>query len=286
MAVVGDNSSGKDGSKLVEEGKMSIDKNNIKQVMLAVINDHSADRGGFQIRQIIDETAEKLEIDEMSPAVEQMILTVWYDLFREGNVSWGRDPAEPMLPFAHVTDRGRAAFEQLSRDPSNPEGYLANLRAVGTINDVALSYIDEALKTYNSSCHKAAAVMVGCASESLVLEVRNALVDRITASGDIPSSKLNQWKIKTVLHQLANEFTQRKSDMPRDLQEEYESHWSTFTGQIRLTRNEVGHPSSIAPVTPERVHASLLIFPELAELSSRLIQWIQKMPRIHKAGDK
>jgi hypothetical protein len=35
----------------------------------------------------------------------------------------------------------------------------------------------------------------------------------------------------------------------------------------------VGHPVSVDPVTPDTVHASLLIFPELATLAEALFQW-------------
>lgn len=56
----------------------------------------------------------------------------------------------------------------------------------------------------------------------------------------------------------------------------FESFWSAFTQQIRLARNEVGHPKRIDSITPETVHASLLIFPELAKLCSELRSWISK----------
>jgi len=39
-------------------------------------------------------------------------------------------------------------------------------------------------------------------------------------------------------------------------------------------RNEAGHPSNIDPVTYDTVHASLLIFPELANLVNELSMWI------------
>jgi hypothetical protein len=41
-------------------------------------------------------------------------------------------------------------------------------------------------------------------------------------------------------------------------------------------RNDTGHPESIDPVTPESVHAALLIFPELAKLVANLETWVNK----------
>jgi hypothetical protein len=89
-------------------------------------------------------------------------------------------------------------------------------------------------------------------------------------------NELKDWRIKRVLDALEREFAARKSQMPRKLLDMFESFWSAFTQQIRLARNDVGHPKNIDGVTPETVHASLLIFPELAKLCSDLRSWISK----------
>jgi len=65
-----------------------------------------------------------------------------------------------------------------------------------------------------------------------------------------------------------------KSQFARELRDGFESAWGAVTQQIRSTRNEVGHPSSIDPVTPDTVHASLLLFPELSKLTTGLRTWI------------
>ncbi len=61
--------------------------------------------------------------------------------------------------------------------------------------------------------------------------------------------------------------------MPRPLAESFSAYWSGLAEQIRKVRNDAGHPEAIDPVTPEAVHASLLIFPELAKLVSELEGW-------------
>ena len=104
--------------------------------------------------------------------VQQTILKSWYDLFRNGILSWGYNLSNTNPPFCHVTAHGLKMLENLSRDPSNPDGYMAFLLKNTAINPIAQSYIQEALKTYNSACFKASAVMVGAASESLVLAVQ------------------------------------------------------------------------------------------------------------------
>jgi len=130
------------------------------------------------------------------------------------------------------------------------------------------------LTTYNVSCFKAAAVMIGAASESVILELRDEVVNKITSLTKTPSKKLNDWRMKTVLDQLKIEFDAQKTGMPNTLAEMLDANWGAFVQQVRTARNDAGHANSINPVTPETVHASLLIFPELAKLSSDLRDWI------------
>ena len=58
------------------------------------------------------------------------------------------------------------------------------------------------------------------------------------------------------------------------MREEFEAYWLAFAQQIRATRNDAGHPSSVDPVTEEGVHGSFLVFPNLAKLSNSLSTWV------------
>ena len=69
------------------------------------------------------------------------------------------------------------------------------------VNPVTDSYIAEALNTFNAACFKATAVMVGAASESLVLGIRDTLSnetpDTLAQTDSIRSTA--DWRIKRVL---------------------------------------------------------------------------------------
>ena len=143
-----------------------------------------------------------------------------------------------------------------------------------TLDSVARSYLVEALHSYNNTCFKAAAVMVGGAAERLTLSVRDVLVTRLTATGKSIPAPLTDWRIKTVRDSLTKEFDAHKKDMPKDLAESFGAYWASLAEQIRKVRNDAGHPESIDPVSPESVHASLLIFPELAKLVADLDGWV------------
>lgn len=247
--------------------------NDIRKVMLEVISEHSKQKHSLQSESILHETAKRLNICNNIEA-EQAILTFWHDLLRSGQIAWGYNLCNPNPSFCHLTAQGRKTLEHYSRDPVNPDGYLAYLNSLGCLNSVARSYIEEALKTYNSNCFKATAVMIGAASESLVLQLRDALISRMNALGHSVPAGLNDWKMKKILDSIDKVLEIKKSNMPTKLCEAFDAYWPAFVHQIRTVRNDAGHPTSVDTVTQESVHASLLIFPELFKLFLELEAWI------------
>lgn len=244
----------------------------MREVLLRVV----AEREGshtLQAASVINEAARRLNIGHRIED-EQALLTFWSDLFRSGYLAWGYDLSNIDPPFCHITDRGRRVLATLSRDPANPGGYLSHLAKHAVLNAVAESYLREALDTFNAGSYKSAAVMVGAASESLVLALRDQLVAKMQSLGQNPPAKLTGWRIKSILDALEDVLTQKKKAIPNKLFESFESYWPAFTQQIRAVRNEAGHPTSVAPIDEPTVHAALLIFPELAHVATQLEAWI------------
>jgi hypothetical protein len=246
---------------------------NIRQVMLKVISEFSKRDHNFQSHGVLDETGRRLGIHN-NVEIEQAILTLWHDLFRTGHIAWGFNLSNPNPPFCHLTAQGRKALEHYSRDPWNPDGYLTYLYGVGELNPIARSYIEEALKTYNSNCFKATAVMVGAATESMVLQLRDALTAKMSLLGYTPSAGLKDWQIKKALDVIEKELKKRAGDIPKKLAQAFSAYWPAFAHQIRTVRNDAGHPTSADAITQDSVHATLLIFPELLKLVLELEAWI------------
>ena len=229
--------------------------------------------GPLQLTTLFEEVENRLGRN-LGTQFEQEILTQWHDLMRTGYFAWGANLLNPSSPFFHFTDRGMKALERLSRDPGNPSGYLRHLKVVAKLNSIAESYLVEGLSCFEAGLHKASAVMVGAASESLVLELRDTTRGRLVQLGIAQPRGLTDWRVKTLLDALHAFLESRKSAFPRELREEFESYFLAFAQQIRSSRNDAGHPSSVDPVTEQSVHASFLIFPELARLSNALSAWI------------
>jgi hypothetical protein len=248
----------------------------IREVLLGEIRaQEPKDHSGPTLHQggVLDATARKLGIIN-HPDLEKAVLTQWGELFRTGLLAWGVNLSNPNPPFFHLTERGRTALENLTRDPSNPAGYLRHLSSIAHLDAVAISYIREALDCYVAGLFKAAAVMVGGAAERAIVTVRDTTVDKLKSLGRSAPKDMVDWKIKTISDSLQHLFDGHKAAMPRELREAFEAYWSAFGQQIRTARNDVGHPESVDPVTPDTVHASLLIFPELARLARGLEDWV------------
>jgi hypothetical protein len=206
---------------------------------------------------------------------EQAILTQWGELFRTGLLAWGMNLNNPNAPFFHLTVRGRQALANVSRDPSNPAGYLRHLNSIASLDAVSHSYLTEGLDCYVAGLHKAAAVMVGASAESVILFLRDATAEKLTSLAKAVPKAMEDWRIKTVSDTLREFFDAHKSSFERGLRESFEAYWSAFAQQIRASRNDAGHPTSVDPVTADTVHASLLIFPELVRLANQLSIWVR-----------
>lgn len=245
----------------------------MRTVILEVLDEYAAKGSGyFQQDNVLREVAKRLQIKRGSK-FEQEIITIWSDLFRNGHVGWGYNLSNPNPPFLHLTDKGRKTLKHYSRDPANPDGYMDYLSSF-SINEVANSYIREAILTYNNNCFKSSAVMIGAASESMILELRDILLDKMNKLEKNIPNKLNEWRLKIVIEEISDELGKNKNQMPKELRESFLIHWGAFSGQIRISRNEAGHPNNIESIKETNVHGLLLIFPELVKLINDLSDWI------------
>src|SRR5579883_1930176 len=124
-----------------------MNSNDIRTILLELINKKELANGNLQTGTILHEISAVLRgggdaygsamMNQFAPGVstgiaEEEVLTIFYDLFRTGYLSWGMNFNNPGSPWFHVTEKGKKALQQLSRDPSNPAGYLLYLRETAT----------------------------------------------------------------------------------------------------------------------------------------------------------
>jgi hypothetical protein len=248
----------------------------IRRTVLETVQDLAQKGGGalapeWVLREVRDRLAVRDDIN-----LHRAILDFFNDLFRTGQLAWGTDLNNFRMDGCHLTELGRKTLEHLSRDPANPDGYLAHLRNAVAPGTIAWAYAEEAVCAYAAGRYKSAAVMIGGAAERLVLDLAAALVARMQHLGKKTPKKLGDWRVKTLLDGIGEALAPQKPAMPVGLAERFDSHWPAFAQEIRAARNDAGHPSSIDPVTPETVQGNLLIFPEMARLAADLTAWVAK----------
>lgn len=250
----------------------------VREVLLQIIGEEQAkeiDNRNLQAGTVLAEAKRRLSLSNLTRD-QQLLLSEWGELFRTGYLAWGLNMHNPSPPFCHVTQRGEAALEAGSRDPSNPIGYMAHVRAKGTLSPVAESYLKEALQCFQIGAVKAAAVLIGGAAEKSALDLRDTMKQHDSTISQPLLEKLESGQIKSVLAALKTCLDQRQRQMPNLLAESYRAFWPAFTQCIRSARNEAGHPVSIEPITQESAHALLLIFPELVQLNTKLSEWLKE----------
>ena len=123
---------------------------------------------------------------------------------------------------------------------------------------------------------RAAAVMTGAAAECALFGLRDLTIDRLSALSQPIPKGMKERGAKLIADALCQFF----NSIERNLIPSCERA-STRTGQhfsIRFAPPEMmrGHPANIDPVTPDIVHAALLVFPELARTTYGLRQWVEK----------
>ena len=245
-----------------------------RRAMLKVLAEkRSGSEPGVGRRHLLEETSRALGAfgDRRGG---RLVFAAFDDLYRSGIINWGLDLTNPGMEWCHLSEHGVASIENIDRDPSNPKGYIKAIEPYLKDQDIALSYLAEALDTFNKGTVKAAAVMLGCTVEALSLSLRDQLKVKITSKGGALPNGLDDWRIATVLRTMGQQLDGRVTAMPKDLRERYQSSWTAWTSVFRMTRNEVGHPTSIEPVKREQVHGHFLMLHEHARLVFDLGNWI------------
>ena len=78
-------------------------QNTLLQIATEFINEGP---GYAQQTVVLREAVARLQVGQ-DVKKQQLLLTVWHDLFREGKLSWGYNIDNPDAPFFHLAERGQ-----------------------------------------------------------------------------------------------------------------------------------------------------------------------------------
>ena len=88
---------------------------------------------------------------------------------------------KPVAGF-YVTSRGRALLERGDVSPHNPARFYAKIRdRIASVDEVVMTYLDEAVGAWAAGLNRAAVVLLGCACEKLILLLAKSLSETDTS---------------------------------------------------------------------------------------------------------
>ena len=164
------------------------------------------------------------------------------------------------LPYFHVTQYGLKCMGEKEILPHDPDGYIAKIKAAGA-NDWEEFYVDQALTCYNAGACNASIAMIGLAGECLAEQLIGALETFLNkndaqAHQAYSSELFGKYKISEKYDTYEKYLKQLESQKDgngnwlypplRSLKPAIDNHAKTvYATFLRLTRNEVAHPSDL-----------------------------------------
>ena len=198
----------------------------------------------------------------------EVALTYWWQLARTGLIALlGGEPRNSSENWI-LTKEGRAALARKSGSPHRP-GYLAELRRrVPDLDPTVLVYLQEAVGAWQSGLYRSSVVMLGGASERLILLLAESV---IAASIPPYSDKLKEAvqggksgrsaPISAVFDLVNRALTEDPTALTPSLQESIDRTLTPIFEYARGLRNKSGHPTPGNDITFENAEAGLLLFP-------------------------
>jgi hypothetical protein len=201
---------------------------------------------------------------------------VWM-LIIQGVLMPGAGDGQSGWPFLQVTEYGKKCLAADRLLPHDPDGFLDEFRnQVPDADPVITEYLTEALQCFLRGLNRAAAVMLGGASEKAVLLLVEAYGNAISDSGLQQTFQGKIAKATTLLRkyeEFEKRFGQSANALPSALRENVASLLHGVFDLIRNSRNEAGHPATGVVVDRDVVYSHLRLFVPYAARIYALIRW-------------
>ncbi|HHT9104923.1 MAG TPA: hypothetical protein ACFYD7_03525 [Candidatus Wujingus californicus] len=185
---------------------------------------------------------------------------VFWDLFRQGILTLGKDEYNNAFPFFRATSHGRKAVrEGDTYFISDTTVFEQRVKSeIPNIDDISILYLKESFQAFRSGCLISSAVMLGVAAEHLF----QLLLDQLE-SDPKQSSKFNSvFQQRTILKKIdkfKDIIAADKASFLQDVRESFDTQFLGIQSIIRIYRNESGHPTGRV-IDREQAFVNLRLF--------------------------
>ena len=169
---------------------------------------------------------------------------VFWDLFRQGILTLGKDEINNAFPFFRVTSYGvKAVREGDTYFISDTTVFEQRVKSeIPNIDDISILYLKESFQAFRSGCLISSAVMLGVAAEHLF----QLLLDQLESNPNYSSKFRSVFRERAILRKIdkfkaiiAND----KALFSQDIRESFDTQFLGIQSMIRIYRNESGHPT-------------------------------------------
>jgi hypothetical protein len=198
--------------------------------------------------------------DALTKEDAETLREVFWDLFRQGILTLGKDELNNAFPFFRVTSYGAKAVREgdiyFISDTTVFEQRVKS--EIPNIDDISILYLKESFQAFRSGCLISSAVMLGVAAEHLF----QLLLDQLESNPKQSSRFSIVFQQRTILPKIEkfkNIIAADKASFPKDVQESFDTQFLGIQSIIRIYRNESGHPTGRV-IDREQAFVNLRLF--------------------------
>ncbi len=196
--------------------------------------------------------------------VPELIRQLMWRLLLQDIIVFGKDESNPNWPWYRVTGYGDKILQEQKMQPYDPDGFLREFRNDNsTVDPLIYEYLEEAVRTFNHDCPKAASVMLGAASEKAIIILYDIFLNAITnANKKNKFERDSNWTISSKFNVLQDRFQKMIAGkkLSREIKEIIDSSFPSLFNLIRKHRNNAGHPELFSDVSKDTIFLNLRIF--------------------------
>jgi hypothetical protein len=198
--------------------------------------------------------------DALTKEDAETLREVFWDLFRQGILTLGKDESNNAFPFFRVTSYGAKAVQEGDiYFISDTTAFEQRVKSeIPNIDDISILYLKESFQAFRSGCLISSAVMLGVAAEHLF----QLLLDQLESNPKQSSRFSIVFQQRTIfpkIEKFKNIIAADKASFPKDVQESFDTQFLGIQSIIRVYRNESGHPTGRV-IDREQAFVNLRLF--------------------------